>query len=130
VRAQLALGMFMCSACANQEAMSKMQVPDWDGPAVTVRDTADGGLRIAMQVTTGGHALRLEEVTRDGSAAMLHLRQQMPTGDLVPQVMTELVVQVSAEDLLSASTVWVWMRRDGEPEQLAAKVTRPGLRAP
>lgn len=129
MRVHLALGMLLCSACANQEVMSKMLVPDWDGPAVTVRDTADGGLRIAMQVTTGGHALRLEEVTRDGSAAMVHLRQQLPTGDLVPQVMTELVVQVAADDLLSASTVWVWIRRDDEPEQLAAAVTRPGLRA-
>ncbi|MCB9877560.1 MAG: hypothetical protein H6835_08170 [Planctomycetes bacterium] len=102
-----------------------MNLPDWSGPAVTCVHRVDGAMAVEMTVPTGGHQLALADVTRDGTSARVRLAYAPPTGELVPQVVTTLRVEVPAERLGDATAVLVELAAAGAPPRLAVATSRP-----
>lgn len=114
------------SACAGSDATMSMHLPDWSGPAVSCTHRPDGAMTVEMTVPTGGHQLALTDVTRDGAAATVHVDYAPPTGDMVPQVITTLRVEVPAERLGDATAVLVEVcAAPAERPHLAVATSRP-----
>ena len=116
--------MLLSFACANGANVTTNDQPDWQGPPVQAHDLEDGSMRVIMTVPTGGHALDLSEVQHSGERGDVFLRLQMPTGDVVAQVVTELPVSVPSADLEGIKQVRVWVARDGGQSRLALTTTR------
>tara|TARA_R110002096_G_scaffold31773_5_gene92849 strand:- start:1067 stop:1450 length:384 start_codon:yes stop_codon:yes gene_type:complete len=127
MRAVLLLPMLLSFACASgsEDSTIPMTTPNWIGPAVSVRHEEDRSLHIEMMAPTAGHALSLLEVKRTGNRADVQLQHDLPTGDLVAQVLTPLPVDLAANQLEGATTVFVWVLSDGNPARLALATARP-----
>jgi hypothetical protein len=124
MRAAWMLLVLLAGACANHNEVQKMALPDWRGTPLHTRAAESGGLQLVMTVATGGHALRLLYVVRSGKRADVHLQYEAPSGDFVPQVISELSVMVPAEQLGDATAVCVWIRSGTEPARLALAAAR------
>ena len=114
------------AACAGSDPVMSMHLPDWSGPGLSCAHRPDGAMTVEMTVPTGGHQLTLVDVGRDGAAATGRVDYAPPTGDMVPQVITTLRVEVPAERLGDATAVLVEVRAaGGDRPHLAVATSRP-----
>ncbi|MBL8756010.1 MAG: hypothetical protein JNK15_22135 [Planctomycetes bacterium] len=82
--------------------------PIWAGPAVSGRNTADGGLELELLAPTAGHAFELVGVRSDGGRAVVDcVHRTPPPGTLVAQVLTPLCFQIGPERLGASREVVV-----------------------
>lgn len=125
MRAMMLVPMLLSFACASGGHAAGDDQPDWQGPPVQARHLDDGSMRVIMTVPTGGHALDLVEVQRNGQRGDVLLRLKIPTGDFVTQVVTELPVDVPLADLEGVGKVRVWIAHDGAESRLALVLPRP-----
>jgi len=125
MRALMLAAMLLSVACASGGHAEGNEQLDWQGPPVKAHHLDDGSMRVIMTVPTGGHGLDFVEVQRTGERGDVLLRLQMPTGDMVAQVVTELPVNVPTADLEGVGEVRIWIERDGVERRLALVMPWP-----
>jgi len=124
MRAILLAPMLLAFACASAELASTEGDVHWQGPPVAASYAANGDLKVVVTVRTGGHALVVQEVERSGEVADVRLQLQMPTGDLVTQVITKLPIVIPAKDLGDTGEARIWLAQGDGDSQLALAVER------
>lgn len=124
MRAILLTPMLVAFACASADQASTIVDAGWQGPPVTASNATNGDLEVVVTVGTGGHGLVVQEVERSGEVADVRLQLQMPTGDLVTQVITELPVVIPAKDLGDVGEARIWLAQGDGESSLALAVER------